>query len=134
MGLNGAVLPVWALDSLGSVGSLLVSSGVAVGKTPLMDVSGFVWIAGLLAIVWLMPNTQQLFETHAPGLDYDACRESFGGLHSNKPVIFMAKISSLFGWGPSLWKIPLITTSVALIVFIVIMRGAEMSPFIYMFF
>jgi len=134
MGLNGAVLPVWALDSLGPVGSFLVSGGVTVGKTPLMDVSGFVWIAGLLAIVWLMPNTQQLFESHAPGLDYDACRVNFGGLHSNKSVVLMAKISGLFGWASPMWKIPIITTSVALMIFIVIMRGAEMSPFIYMFF
>ena len=33
-----------------------------------------------------------------------------------------------------MWKIPFVVTSVGLIVAIVVMWGAEMSPFIYMFF
>lgn len=134
IGLNGAVLPVWAVQWLGPVGSLLVSGGVEIGKTPLMDVSGYGWIAGLLGIVWLMPNTQQLFEAHTPGLDYQACRERFGDLKSNMTVVALGKLANMLGWRPIMWKIPIIVSSVALVVFIVIMRGAEMSPFIYMFF
>lgn len=134
MGLNGAVLPIWALDSLGPIGSALVFGGVEAGKTPLMDVSGYGWIACLLAIVWLMPNTQQLFESRSPGLDYEKCRQDFGGLYANRSVVVMAWIAGLLDCKPAMWKVPLILTSIALAVLIVITRGAEMSPFIYMFF
>lgn len=134
IGVNGVVLPSWALDGLGPVGSVLLAGGVEIGKTPLMDVSGYLWIGFLLAVVWLMPNTQQLFETDTPALDYQACRDSFGGLHDTASVAVLKKFSILLGWKPFMWKIPLVVTSVALVVAIVIMRGVEMSPFIYMFF
>jgi hypothetical protein len=71
-GMNGFVLPMVWRFKLGGLGTWLAEQGVAFGKTNfLVPVSGaaYYWIGGLLLLVWLMPNTQQIMANFKPGLN-----------------------------------------------------------------
>ena len=71
-GMNGFVLPMMWRFKMGELGPWLAEQGVAFGKTNfLVPVSGaaYYWIGGLLLLVWLMPNTQQIMADFKPGLN-----------------------------------------------------------------
>jgi len=71
-GMNGFVLPMGWRFRMGELGPWLAEQGVAFGKTNfLVPISGaaYYWIGGLLLLVWLMPNTQQIMADFKPGLN-----------------------------------------------------------------
>jgi hypothetical protein len=71
-GRHGFALPeAWGegltaslVDALGTIGLRF--------ETVAIDLESWilVWIAGLLSVVWLMPNTQQLLKLYRPDLGY----------------------------------------------------------------
>ena len=68
-GLNGIVLPTHYLGALGSFGPTLKDMGVSFGLTP--NFGGgmqLLWLAGALAIVWFLPNTQTIMHDYKPVL------------------------------------------------------------------
>jgi D-alanyl-lipoteichoic acid acyltransferase DltB (MBOAT superfamily) len=79
LGLNGLSLPSAMAPLLGGLTSVGVSfdgmfkNGLAQWST------GVVWLAGLAAITWLTPNTQQILNRYEPTLDGNSGRLS--GLH-----------------------------------------------------
>ena len=76
IGLHGAgsfALPMVLLAKLGGMGQTLVGSGFVSAVSTLDWITGaahFTWIIVLYAIVWCMPNTQQIMRYHfGPSLD-----------------------------------------------------------------
>lgn len=69
IGLNGVVLPTHYLGALGPIGPVLNQLGVNFGLTPNFG-GGFqlVWLAGTLAAVWYLPNTQTIMRRARPVL------------------------------------------------------------------
>lgn len=80
MGAHGVVLPdLWLQTRLSHMGWLvgwLANAGVVFGNAGTFKGLGEAgWIAGLLCIVWFMPNTQQIFHDYRPALNVpDAAR------------------------------------------------------------
>ncbi len=61
-GMNGIILPPIMETMLNGTPILSGASFVSFGPTPLLKLEAVLWIAVLLPIVWLAPNTQQLVE------------------------------------------------------------------------
>ncbi len=118
-GFNGAVLPRQTLDFLGGLGAALADIGVAAGKTSLLDVSSFGWLAALISIVWLVPNTQEWMAEFEPALDFRPRAAPLAG------AIWRHRLLAL---------VPFILSAAVLCVLIVVYRGDEMAPFVYMIF
>jgi D-alanyl-lipoteichoic acid acyltransferase DltB (MBOAT superfamily) len=68
VGLNGVVLPERFLPKLGSLGHRMADMGVGFAEQVSFTGSEFMWIAGLLLVVFLMPNTQQIMARCKPVL------------------------------------------------------------------
>lgn len=76
-GAHGIELPFEWLGRWGRVGEWLSQHGVRFKDTPTSAGAPVLrWIAGGLAFVWLLPNTQQLMERFNPALDYRADPEA----------------------------------------------------------
>jgi alginate O-acetyltransferase complex protein AlgI len=69
-GLNGIELPAKWLGQWGEVGAWLSHHGVRFIDTATFAGPVGHWIAGGLAVAWLLPSTQELMERFAPALDY----------------------------------------------------------------
>jgi D-alanyl-lipoteichoic acid acyltransferase DltB (MBOAT superfamily) len=70
-GLDSLGVPVALLGHLGTVGEDLVARGTAVIVSPgdfLANVIHIFWIVCLYAIVWTLPNTQQIMYRFAPAI------------------------------------------------------------------
>ena len=67
-GLNGVVLPVHLGSLLGPVGHWLQHAGVEFRFLPIPDGAGARWVAALLLIAFLCPNTQQIMRDWRPAL------------------------------------------------------------------
>ena len=67
VGGNGVALPHIVLARLGPLGGWLLDHGVRYDWTAGSEfVFGYLWIAALLAIVWLLPNSLELLERDEP--------------------------------------------------------------------
>jgi alginate O-acetyltransferase complex protein AlgI len=88
-GLNGAILAPPYADWVGWLGPWLPFSELSVGghATRFVGLESLLWVSGLLLICWCLPNTQQLFGRHKPGLDFYAHLKPSSGLRH--------------GWAPS---------------------------------
>lgn len=103
----------------------------AISDTPLLVGSAaYVWIAVILAIVWLAPNTQEWLADHDPVLDDDR--------HLLRDSIRKGTFeTSLFGtvWRRRLlWLVPFGAVSGVLTAMIIVYRGADTADFIYFIF
>jgi alginate O-acetyltransferase complex protein AlgI len=70
-GGTGLELPDSVLARLGSLGGLLTSHDIVTGVTQgyfATDAGQAVWMICLYAVVWCLPNTQQIMRTFAPAL------------------------------------------------------------------
>ncbi len=67
-GLNGVVLPAHLGSLLGPVGDWLRHAGVQFRFLPIPDGAGARWVAVLLLIAFLCPNTQQIMRNWRPAL------------------------------------------------------------------
>ncbi len=107
-GLNGVVLPEAYAGKLGSMAFVLGDLGVKFAGTPFQGVVVF-WLAGLLALVLFFPNTQEWVEQSAA-----------------VPSVLRARMR--------VWAPPFIGATAAVLLLIVIAKGAETNDFIYMIF
>jgi D-alanyl-lipoteichoic acid acyltransferase DltB (MBOAT superfamily) len=133
-GLNGIVLPPRIMADLGGLSTMLEGLGLSAGKLRFLDISAFGWLAALLAVVWLAPNTQQWLDDHDPALDYDRRRHSFD--FSGMAVVTEAAANTMrsFRHIRAVWMIPFIAWASGVAMVVVAVRGSDMAPFIYMFF
>ncbi len=133
-GLNGVVLPSRIMAELGGLSTALEGLGVSAGKLRFLDISAFGWLAALLAVVWLAPNTQQWLDDHDPALDYGRRRDSFD--FSGMAIVTEAAANTMrsFKHIRAVWLIPFIAWASGVAMVVVAVRGSDMAPFIYMFF
>lgn len=69
-GGNGVVVPASWLQMAGPFGDYLTSLGVEGGVDVLVSAKeGLAWIIVLLAVVWYMPNTQQVMSDYEPAFE-----------------------------------------------------------------
>jgi len=87
LGMNGVIVRS-GLGALPGVSSIVASSGFDVGWVAHWDVAGCAWIAGLAAVAFLAPNTQQWMRPFMDGFPY----------RINPISGFRARL----GWQPSL--------------------------------
>ena len=118
-GLNGVVVPARVLEPLGGLGSLLTGAGVVAGKTTLLDVSCFPWLAVLLLIVWFVPSTQEWMAEFEPALNFRVRALRFGAAAWRHRLLGL---------------VPFALSAAVLCSLVVIYRGGDMAPFVYMIF
>ena len=119
-GLNGAVLPAkFALDLEGSA-AFLGGLGVTFGNAPPLQGDGFLWIGIMLAIVWLLPSTQEIMADHQPALGYEPGPADLRWIHLRRQKRY--------------WLAPFIVLSMVVGGLIVLGRGPDAQQFIYMIF
>jgi len=99
-GANGFALPYALMDALGPLGSALRSLGLGDSMASgTQFVSAWTWLVGLLAIVWLLPNTQQFVAAYDPVLESEQLREGGGylvrRLHWRPTVAWAAAVGAL---------------------------------------
>jgi len=71
VGLNGVALPETLHAHLGAVGVWLQAHGVGVTAVDFFPFSEIgLWLIGLGAVAFLLPNTQQLMERYEPALGF----------------------------------------------------------------
>jgi hypothetical protein len=69
-GFSGFALPDHWLAKWGALGAWLSAQGVMFSDTRGLVTAGLIyWIAALLLVVWLAPNTQQIMSRAKPVLD-----------------------------------------------------------------
>jgi D-alanyl-lipoteichoic acid acyltransferase DltB (MBOAT superfamily) len=111
-GLNGFALPDSWEAHWGSAGDWLAAHGVAFTESRGMVTRGLLsWIAVLLAIVWLAPNTQQIMARYDPALGIPA---------GSRPARWLA-------WRPAAWAA--LATALALLAAVLNLQQA--SEFLY---
>jgi len=80
MGLNGVTMPIHYAQLLGGAVGHLSEFGITFGAmTSYGGGVQLLWIAGCLAFVWVLPNTQELFRFNRPALvilGQSYCRDS----------------------------------------------------------
>ena len=96
----------------------------------MIEAGVFWWLAVLLAIVWLMPNTQELMADQDPVLEDEE--------HPLPQSVIQARerisAGSLIWKNRPLWLLPFTVISGAVAGMIVLYRGAETADFIYFVF
>lgn len=120
-------------DALAVLAAMAGANGVGLadaGKTPLVEPMAFVWLAVMLAVVWLAPNTQELLADKDPVLE-DA-------LHPLPRSVGEARHRIRAGsplWARrDLWLMPFTAVSGGVVSMIVLYRGANTADFIYFVF
>jgi D-alanyl-lipoteichoic acid acyltransferase DltB (MBOAT superfamily) len=73
-GLHGIGVPPRMLSVAGAAGSWLAAHGVTANAHLIVDRGAGLLIAAGLAIVWLLPNTQELLAAHEPAIGYKPAR------------------------------------------------------------
>ncbi|MGH6881426.1 MBOAT family O-acyltransferase [Hypericibacter sp.] len=114
-GLNGILLPsalVASLDRLPGFGALLTAGPIDVDR----PLSTALWILGLLAVVWFLPNTHQWLGSASPGLPSEGY-----------PATALLPTPRFLQWRPN-WLYGL---SFAGGLFICVIKLNDVSPFIY---
>jgi D-alanyl-lipoteichoic acid acyltransferase DltB (MBOAT superfamily) len=84
--------------------------------------TAFAWLGALLAVVWLLPNTQEILAGYAPALDYERPRSV--GPDTGKPASTLPPWAQ---WHPtSVWAI-----AVSIVTVFTITQMSRISEFIY---
>lgn len=120
-GANGFVLP----ESSAAWGGWLAAAGLDVrfGHSAALAGDVFPWLAVLLAIVWLAPNTQELLAHREPAFDYPAGEPR--RVSPGPGGVAVARDLTL---------VLLPATFAVVAVLVVIARGDQVGQFIYMVF
>jgi alginate O-acetyltransferase complex protein AlgI len=98
IGGRGISLPPDWISSLGATGDwLLKHQLVFTADNGLIKPSSFVWIAGLAALCWLAPNTQQIMRDFRPALPDRFDHEGASWMASWKPSPATAALMLMVG-------------------------------------
>ena len=116
-------------DALGVLSGMAGLNGIG-AATSIVEPAAYAWLAVLLGVVWLMPNTQELMADQDPVLEDEE--------HPLPQSVIQAR-ERLSAGGPiwknrPLWLLPFIVVSGAVVGMIVLYRGAETADFIYFVF